>query len=122
MLENRLRRELLIKGRTAGHLTFKAFALHAEGTGRFRRKECGRKLVELFPKAEHNVAGFGCIAPANSLAYHVLPLIRRCADNQNVSQALRSQITGRVIIRTVLNEELVFPHSVLTLREVGETH
>ena len=52
----------------------------------------------------------------------MLPLIRRRADNQNVSQALRGQIAGRVIVHAVLDEELILPHSVLTLGEVGEAH
>ena len=52
----------------------------------------------------------------------MFPLIRRRADNQNVSQALRCQIAGGVIVHAVLDEELVLPQGVLTLREVGEAH
>lgn len=121
-LENIVRRKVGRQRSPASHLTLKAFTLHAVGAGRLRREESRSQFVKLFPKAEHNVAGFGGITPASSLAYHVLPLIRRRADNQNVSQALRGQIAGRVIVHAVLDEELILPHSVLTLGEVGETH
>ena len=117
-----MRRKVGRQRSATGHLAFKALTLHAEGTGRFRREESRSQLVKLFPEAEHNVTSLGGIAPASSLAYHVLPLVRRCTDNQNVSQTLRSQIAGRVIVHTVLDKELVLPHSVLTLRKVGETH
>ena len=126
-----MRRKVGRQRSPASHLTLKAFTLHAVGAGRLRREESRSQFVKLFPKAEHNVAGFGGITPASSLTYHVLPLIRRRADNQNVSQTLRSQIARGVVVHAILDEELILPHgfaawaptlgNVVTLgRKVGE--
>ena len=60
-----MRRKVGRQRSPASHLTLKAFTLHAVGAGRLRREESRSQFVKLFPKAEHNVAGFGGITDSD---------------------------------------------------------
>ena len=51
--------------------------------------------------------------------YHVLPLIRRRADKDNIAETVRRNIAGVVITYPGSNQAHIFLHGRLTLSEIA---
>ena len=72
----------------------------------------GIELVQLLPDFQEDDPRLGGIAPARALANHMPPLIGRCADNQDITERLRSHVPGRVVVEALLYRGGVVIHGL----------